>query len=129
MIQALPTSILKKPADRGSFDAMVVAQLQEGLGKRVSQLSDTIASGEPAAAARLAAVEQAKKELEVAQEKQQDSLALAESLHRRTIPFLFTFEVLYTSKTLCIIDFGGSCWSVSYCTRSAEGRPGRKEKC
>ena len=55
----------------------------------------------------------------------------AESLHtsRRRIPFLFTFEVLYTSKTLCIIDFGGSCWSVSYCTRSAEGRPGRKEKC
>jgi len=77
LIQALPTSILKKPADRGSFDAMVVAQWEEGLGKRVCQLSDTIASGEPAAAARVAAVEQAKKELEVAQEKQQDSLALA----------------------------------------------------
>ena len=73
MIQALPTSILKKPADRGSFDAMVVAQWEEGLGKRVCQLSDTIASGEPAAAARVAAVEQAKKELEVAKGKQQES--------------------------------------------------------
>eukprot|EP00434_Breviolum_minutum_P016691 symbB.v1.2.014715.t1/scaffold1080.1/size139481/11 len=51
---------------------MVVAQLQEGLGRRLSQLSDTIAGGEPAAAARLAAVEQAKKELEVAKGKQQD---------------------------------------------------------
>ena len=70
---ALPTSILKKPGDRGSFDAMVVAQLQEGLGRRLSQLSDTIAGGEPAAAARLAAVEQAKKELEVAKGKQQES--------------------------------------------------------
>eukprot|EP00438_Fugacium_kawagutii_P024932 Skav213189 [mRNA] locus=scaffold2826:64326:75722:+ [translate_table: standard] len=73
LMTALPTSILKKPADRGSFDAMVVAQLQEGLQKRLAQLTETIQNGEPAAAARLAAVDQAKKDLETAKLKQQDS--------------------------------------------------------
>ena len=69
---ALPTSLLKKPAERGSFDAMVVAQLQEGLGKRLAQLNETIQTGAPAAANRLAAVEQAKKDLEMSKLKQQD---------------------------------------------------------
>ena len=69
---ALPTSLLKKPADRGSFDAMVVAQLQEGLGKRLAQLNETIQTGAPAAQQRLAAVEQAKKDLDVSKLKQQD---------------------------------------------------------
>lgn len=69
---ALPTSILKKPADRGSFDAMVVAQLQEGLGKRLAQLNETIQTGAPAAAHRLASVDQAKKDLEMSKLKQQD---------------------------------------------------------
>lgn len=72
LLTALPTSILKKPADRGSFDAMVVAQLQEGLQKHLAQLQETIQSSEPAAAKRLAAVEQAKKDLQMAKLKQQE---------------------------------------------------------
>lgn len=72
LMTALPTSILKKPADRGSFDAMVVAQLQEGLGKRLAQLNETIQTGAPASAERLASVEKAKKDLEMAKLKQQE---------------------------------------------------------
>eukprot|EP00435_Cladocopium_sp_Y103_P009220 s2911_g2.t1 len=67
LMTALPTSILKKPADRGSFDAMV-----EGLGKRLAQLNETIQTGAPASAERLASVEKAKKDLEMAKLKQQD---------------------------------------------------------
>lgn len=72
LMTALPTSILKKPADRGSFDAMVVAQLQEGLGKCLAQLNETIQTGAPAAAHRLASVDQAKKDLEMSKLKQQE---------------------------------------------------------
>eukprot|EP00438_Fugacium_kawagutii_P034525 Skav213815 [mRNA] locus=scaffold1987:484565:485716:- [translate_table: standard] len=71
LLTALPTSILKPPAERGSFDAMVVAQLQEGLLKRSGALQVQIQQGEPAAAERLARVEQACKDLEAARVHQE----------------------------------------------------------
>ena len=38
LMKAVETSILKLPKERGSFDAMVLAQLQEGLQKRLNDL-------------------------------------------------------------------------------------------
>ncbi|CAJ1372583.1 unnamed protein product [Effrenium voratum] len=73
LMTALPTSMLKKPADRGSFDAMVVAQLQEGLGKRLAQLGEQLSAGAPLAQQRQEATQQAAKELEAAKEKQQEA--------------------------------------------------------
>ncbi|CAK9030824.1 unnamed protein product [Durusdinium trenchii] len=71
LLTALPTSILKEPASRGSFDAMVVAQLAEGLGKRLSALKEELLASEPGATAAAQAVETAQKELQVAFEQQQ----------------------------------------------------------
>eukprot|EP00438_Fugacium_kawagutii_P033565 Skav211099 [mRNA] locus=scaffold2002:421210:430909:- [translate_table: standard] len=74
LLTALPTSMLKPPAERGSFDAMVrrcagmlmvVAQLQEGLLKRVATLELEIQQGAPAANERRLRVEEATQELEV----------------------------------------------------------------
>ncbi|CAK9036767.1 Uncharacterized protein SCF082_LOCUS21863 [Durusdinium trenchii] len=71
LLTALPTSILKEPASRGSFDAMVVAQLGEGLTKRLSTLQEHLQASEPEATAAEQAVETAKKELQAAREQQQ----------------------------------------------------------
>eukprot|EP00913_Durusdinium_trenchii_P015688 g14743.t1 len=52
-----------EPASRGSFDAMVVAQLAEGLGKRLSALKEELLASEPGATAAAQAVETAQKDL------------------------------------------------------------------
>jgi len=66
LLRVLPNSILKPPSKRGSFEAMVVVKLEEGLTKRCTALAEQIQQGEPAAAERQAAVEGAMKELEAA---------------------------------------------------------------
>lgn len=70
LIISLPTCMVKKPSERGSFDAMVVAQLEEGLVARVAKLKEIIQAGEPAAAARQAAIQAATEELETAKQTQ-----------------------------------------------------------
>jgi len=43
LISALPSALEKKPADRGTFDGMVVAQLEEILAKHVVSVQDEVA--------------------------------------------------------------------------------------
>ena len=81
LMTALPTCMVKKPADRGSFDAMVVAQLQDKLAKRIADLADTIQSGEPSSRARQEAVDAAKRNRDAAKQAQQEA---AEALQAAT---------------------------------------------
>ena len=71
LLTALPTSILKPPGSRGSFDVMVVQQLQEGLTKHCACLAEEIQKNADGVRARAEAVEEAKKELQLALEQQQ----------------------------------------------------------
>ncbi|CAE8622258.1 unnamed protein product [Polarella glacialis] len=71
LLTALPASMLKKPSERGSFDAMVVAQLEEGLARQIAQLTETVKAGVPAAEARQAAVAAAIQQLESSRQVQQ----------------------------------------------------------
>ncbi|CAE7878806.1 hypothetical protein AK812_SmicGene39122 [Symbiodinium microadriaticum] len=81
LMSALPTCMVKKPAERGSFDTMVVAQLQDKLAKRVADLVEIIQSGEPSAAARQQAVDSAARDLDAAKQVQQQE---AEALQAAT---------------------------------------------
>jgi len=71
LLTALPSVISKKPSERGSFDAMVVAQLEEGLRNKVSKLNEIVTTGAPAAAAREAATAEAKGAVDAAKQAQQ----------------------------------------------------------
>ena len=79
LLTALPTSILKAPGSRGSFDVMVVQQLQEGLTTHGSSLAEEIQKTEGALKEWGEAVEDAKKKLQLAREQQQ---AAAEKYER-----------------------------------------------
>lgn len=85
LLTALPTCMVKKPAERGSFDAMVVAQFGEALTKRVNELHCTIENGVPAATQREAAVTEAAQALESAKQVQSvsaDALTTAMELQK-----------------------------------------------
>jgi len=71
LLTALPSVISKKPSERGSFDAMVVAQLEEGLRNKVSKLNEIVTTGAPAAEAREAATAEAKGAVDAAKQAQQ----------------------------------------------------------
>eukprot|EP00933_Yihiella_yeosuensis_P029744 TRINITY_DN23371_c0_g1_i1.p1 TRINITY_DN23371_c0_g1~~TRINITY_DN23371_c0_g1_i1.p1 ORF type:complete len:400 (+),score=152.27 TRINITY_DN23371_c0_g1_i1:97-1296(+) len=71
LLIALPACMKKTPSERGSFDTMVVAQLQEALGEKVLALAAVVAEGAPAAAIFQAAVDTAKSALDTAKEAQQ----------------------------------------------------------
>lgn len=71
LITALPPCMTKKPSERGSFDAMVVAQLEEALTCQLKRLSEAVASAVPAAEARAAAVAAAREQLAKTKEVQQ----------------------------------------------------------
>lgn len=81
MLQAIPTCMVKKPSARGAFDAMVVTQLEEAFTKKVQQLAETVAAGEPSAKARMAAVTEAFDTLHAAKQAQQQA---AEALSAAT---------------------------------------------
>lgn len=86
LMTALPTSMVKKPSARGSFDTMVVAQLEEGLLRQVAKLNEVIEAGAPAAEARQAAVAAACNQLESAKQAQQlaaDELNAATELQQQ----------------------------------------------
>jgi len=71
LITALPPCMTKKPSERGSFDAMVVTQLDEALTSKLSSLSEAVTSAAPAAEARRAAVAAATEQLVTAKGVQQ----------------------------------------------------------
>lgn len=70
LIISLPTCMVKKPSERGSFDAMVVAQLEDGIVARIAKLTEDIEAGEPAAAARQAAIDAAAQASETTKQTQ-----------------------------------------------------------
>eukprot|EP00933_Yihiella_yeosuensis_P016973 TRINITY_DN1432_c0_g1_i1.p1 TRINITY_DN1432_c0_g1~~TRINITY_DN1432_c0_g1_i1.p1 ORF type:complete len:405 (-),score=174.25 TRINITY_DN1432_c0_g1_i1:291-1505(-) len=63
LVNAMASCMLKKPSARGSFDTMVVSQLQEGFTNKVAEITATIENGAPAAASRQAAVDAAAQHL------------------------------------------------------------------
>lgn len=81
LVTALPTCMVKKPSERGSFDAMVVSTLEEGLKDKVAKLAESIEAGEPDAATRRQAAESASQALKAAENSQQE---LANSLNTST---------------------------------------------
>jgi len=86
LMTALPSVLAKKPTERGSFDAMVVAQLEEGLTNKVAKLSEVVTNGAPAAAARQVSVDEAKQAMETAKNAQQlaaDELTAANNLQKK----------------------------------------------
>lgn len=70
-MKALPTSILRPPTERGSFDAMVVTELAEGLARRVAALTGLVEQGAGAAKERLSGVEEVREAWEAKKLRQQ----------------------------------------------------------
>lgn len=71
LITALPVCMMKKPCARGSFDAMVVAQLEESLQGQIARLAQAVDAGAPVAEMRQAAVAAASQRLELAKQARQ----------------------------------------------------------
>lgn len=70
---ALPDALGKGPADRGTFDKLVVQQLLDDLAKRSNALKTELLEFEPAKANHAAAVATAQDALEAANKQQQQS--------------------------------------------------------
>eukprot|EP00747_Dinoflagellata_sp_TGD_P114250 gnl/TRDRNA2_/TRDRNA2_171891_c0_seq5.p1 gnl/TRDRNA2_/TRDRNA2_171891_c0~~gnl/TRDRNA2_/TRDRNA2_171891_c0_seq5.p1 ORF type:complete len:389 (+),score=151.34 gnl/TRDRNA2_/TRDRNA2_171891_c0_seq5:70-1167(+) len=69
MLNTLPPALAKPAAERGHFDGLVLTQFEEECGKRLAEFSETLAQGEPAKAARAAAVTAAEAALAASAEK------------------------------------------------------------
>mmetsp|Transcript_72358 Transcript_72358/g.125529 ORF Transcript_72358/g.125529 Transcript_72358/m.125529 type:complete len:402 (+) Transcript_72358:96-1301(+) len=65
---ALPSTCQKKPGDRGSFDNVIMEQLEKALQTRNAALGEQIDAGASAAAERAAAVQAAEQDLQAAKE-------------------------------------------------------------
>lgn len=76
LLTSLPSALSKAPDARGTFDAMVITQAEEDLQKQISDLSDTLALGEPKKAEREAKVQAAAAMLAAASEKEQSNKAV-----------------------------------------------------
>jgi hypothetical protein len=82
LLEAMPSSLGKKPDLRGPFDNMVLQQLGDRFNKRVSELATALAAEAPASGARAAAVGSAEGALKSAKEAMDGAaaaLAAAES--------------------------------------------------
>jgi len=73
LITAMPSALGKKPAERGSFDNMVVQQIEETLTKHLSSLDEKLASTEAVVAEKTATAEATSVTLEGCTEKQSAS--------------------------------------------------------
>merc|ERR1712127_547955 len=71
LVTALPSTCIKPPADRSSFDNMVIEQLEASLTSRLTQLSSDIETEKPAKAQRAAEVANAQQILNQAEDAQQ----------------------------------------------------------
>lgn len=72
---AMPTALSKEPSVRGSFDNMVIQQVNETVQARLQSLQVLVDNGAPAKAEREAAVEAARTAVDAAKEKQHASAA------------------------------------------------------
>lgn len=91
LVTALPSTCIKPPAERSTFDNMVVDQLESSLTSKLTQLSADIETAKPAKAQRAADVEKAQlilKEAEDAQQKASDDTTSALSAQKDTLAVL-----------------------------------------
>jgi hypothetical protein len=91
LVTALPSTCTKPPADRSTFDNMVMDQLETSLTSRLTQLSADIEAEKPAKAQRaadVAAAQQVLKEAEDAQQKASDATTAALSAQKDTLAVL-----------------------------------------
>jgi len=75
MVTAMQSALGKKPDDRGAFDNMVVAQIDESLAKHFASLAEQLASTEATVAGRTATADAAEQTRAACLEKQQASAA------------------------------------------------------
>jgi len=75
MVTAMQSALGKKPDDRGAFDNMVVAQIDESLAKHFASLAEQLASTEATVAGRTATADAAEQTRAACFEKQQASAA------------------------------------------------------
>merc|ERR1712070_864800 len=91
LVTALPSTCCKPPADRSSFDNMVMDQLSASLTARLTQLNADLEAAKPAKAQRAADVAAAKQvlaEAEDAQQKASEATTAALSAQRDTLAVL-----------------------------------------
>eukprot|EP00444_Apocalathium_aciculiferum_P024827 CAMPEP_0183433336 /NCGR_PEP_ID=MMETSP0370-20130417/61326_1 /TAXON_ID=268820 /ORGANISM="Peridinium aciculiferum, Strain PAER-2" /LENGTH=373 /DNA_ID=CAMNT_0025619647 /DNA_START=100 /DNA_END=1221 /DNA_ORIENTATION=- len=70
ILVALPNAFAKAPSERGSFDLMVITNLNEEIGKRIASFEATLREADADAAKAQAAIAEAETAFKVAQEKQ-----------------------------------------------------------
>jgi len=70
LLSVLPGSLMKKPAERGSFDHMAVTQLDESIQGKLRELTSAVEQQAPQAQERDAAVASAQKAYDEASEEQ-----------------------------------------------------------
>lgn len=91
LVTALPSTCIKPPADRSTFDNMVIEQLESSLTSRLTQLTTDMETAKPAKAQRAEGVEKARqmlKEAEDAQHKASDETTLALAAQKDVIAVL-----------------------------------------
>jgi len=91
LVTALPSTCIKPPADRSSFDSMVIDQLETSLTSRLTQLTADIETEKPAKAQRaadVAAAQQTFKEAVDAQQKASDECSSALAAQKDTLAVL-----------------------------------------
>lgn len=91
LVTALPSTCIKPPAERSTFDNMVIDQLESSLVLRLKQLSSDIEAEKPAKAQRAAEVataQQVLKDAEVAQQKASDDTASGLSAQKDALAVL-----------------------------------------
>jgi hypothetical protein len=67
LLVSVPACMNKAPADRGDFDKMVIASVEQSLKDKASERTATLEAGVAAKAERAAAVEAAQREVDTAQ--------------------------------------------------------------
>lgn len=91
LVTALPSTCIKPPAERSTFDNMVIDQLESSLVSRLTQLSSEIEAEKPAKsqrAAEVATAQQMLKDAEIAQQKSSDDTASALTAQKDSLAVL-----------------------------------------
>jgi len=72
MLSALPSALVKEPSTRGSFEMVVLSQLESDVAKRVAELDASLKEAQPTRAQRAEDLEKAQASLEEAKQAQLD---------------------------------------------------------
>jgi len=82
LLIALPSTCAKSPEHRGTFDNVVLEELEKAISLKISSLTETVATETPASVERQSAVEAAEKELEAKKEAQMQSVPAFEAAQK-----------------------------------------------